>query len=514
MNLAQVSRLLAGFTLFFCIFLTIPLVVAGFEDQAEHLTLMGFSTAMAVGLGTAFLLWLGGRSARVEFFRREGFAVVGFSWLLAGILGAIPFAWSHAIPSPADAFFETVSGLTTTGATVLGIGDNPLIESLPKSILLWRSMLQWMGGLGIILVFIVLLPAMGVTGMNLLVSEQVGVSQQNLRPRMQEQARALFAVYAFLTLAAGVLYHLAGMTGFEALCHAFTTMATGGFSTKNYSIGAFQNLPIEVICTGFMFLAGCNFALLISVAKGRFLRWKTLGSNPEFRLYLGFTLFMVLALTLILWIKGGTLVDEGLGIMRNYDSFGRCLRDGSFQAVSILTSTGYSTADFQNWANPALYLLVLCMLVGGSTGSTAGGLKIVRMLVCGKLVAFTVRAFVQPKRVEKIRIGEEVMPNHVISAILGLVLLWVGSILLGALFLSLDPRVDLVSALSASASMMGCTGPAVTPEVGLEGVNLGPYGGFGLLSIPSKIFMAFQMILGRLELMVPLVLIIPGFWRR
>jgi trk system potassium uptake protein TrkH len=362
---------------------------------------------------------------------------------------------------------------------------------------------------------------MGVTGKNLLSSEQVGVKDESIRPRMQQQSRALFTLYIVLTLAAMGLYWLMGMSGFEALCHAFTTLPTGGFSTNDYSIGQFQNLGIELVAIVFMLLAGTNFVLLLGVARGGFKKPGAVLKNPELRMYVILVLAVIAGLTLTLWLSGQVVDDPALGIKRDYGSFGRALRDGAFQGVSILTSTGYSTANFQNWLRPCLVLLVLCMLVGGSSGSTAGGIKVVRFLASAKHIAHWIRTFINPKRVEKIRVGEVVVPEHIVAAILALVLMWLALVVVGAALLALDPRLDLLSAFSASCSMMGCTGPAIcgVQEVGeaayqsLSEVNLGPYGGYGQLYPAHKLLMCLQMVLGRLEILAPLVLLTPGFWR-
>lgn len=523
MNLALIGRLLAGFTLFFAGAMTIPLGLALFEETRLH-TVRGFATSMGLGLFVALVLWLGGRRASRDFFRKEGLVVVGFAWLVAGALGAIPFEWSGAIPRGADAFFEAVSGLTTTGATVLGSGGNEAIEALPPSLLLWRSMLQWMGGLGVILVFIVLLPAVGVTGSKLLSSEQIGVASESLQPRMQAQARTLFRFYLLITAAALLCYWLAGMDAFDAVCHAFTTMATGGFSTKNTSIGQFDSVPIELVAIVFMFLAGCNFVFLVHVALGRAREQVSPLQSMEFRVYLLVTVLVVAGMAVALRLRGETMADPTLGVVRDYSSFATCLREAAFQTVSLLTSTGYQSADFQNWPVFALGLALFCMLVGGCTGSTAGGIKILRLLACVKLMGHAVRTFIRPKVVVTLKVGKEVVSDAVLSTILAIVLLWVVTVAVGTLFLLLDPRLDFLSALSANLSMMGCTGPSVTAVVpdGAGGftlanagqVNLGPYGGYGELWASTKIFMSLEMILGRLEILAPLVLLTPSFWRR
>ena len=514
MDLGKVARPLAGFILFFSLSMLLPLAVS-FSEDSDYATTQAFATGIVAALVVALLLWVGGRKSTSDLYRREGLTVVGLAWVFAGALAAIPFERSGAIPSGVDAFFESISGLTTTGATVLGT-TNTDIESLPPSVLLWRSMLQWMGGMGIILVFIVLLPAMGVTGSRLLSSEQVGVSDETRRPRMIERARALFFVYALLTTFGGIAYWMVGLQPFDAVCHAFTTLASGGFSTNNFSIGGFQNAGVELVAIVFMFLAGCNFLLLAYVLRHG---GKTTGAlhSSEFKLYLGLTLVIILGMTLSLWTWGQPVTEEELGVTKDYSSFFTCVRYASFQTVSILTSTGYATANYVEWPKPALYLLVLCMFIGGCTGSTAGGFKVLRILVCAKLVGNALRHFVRPRTVETFRVGGEAIPDRVVIGILALLLLWLATVAAGTLVLSLDPDLDIVSAFTASLAMMGCIGPAFGDAVHTaagSGIDVGPYGGYGELQTGAKLFMSLQMILGRLEILAPFALLTPGFWRR
>ena len=519
MNFGQVSRLLSGFTLFFTLALTLPLTLALVEEK-ELTTGSAFVAALVTGLALSALLWLGGRRSSADFFRKESLAVVGLAWPLAGTIAAIPFIYSGSIPGIPDALFEAISGLTTTGATVLGTG-NAAIEELPRSVLLWRSILQWIGGMGVILVFIVLLPGMGVTGSRLLSSEQIGVSSDSVRPRMQEHARRLFTLYVVLTIAAACGYWATGLPPFAAVCHAFTTLATGGFSTHNASIGGYDNVGAELVAITFMFLAGSNFLLLLRRLSRSHAKPVRLLHDAEFRVYLGLTVGIALLMTASLWLWGHTIEDPTVGVTRDYSSLGRCLRDASFQTVSILTGTGYCSADYNLWPKPALFLLIACMFIGGCTGSTTGGFKVLRVVVCWKLIGYSLRQFTRPRTVEKLKLGDEVIPNRIVAAILALLLLWIGTILVGTMILGLDPRLDMTSAFAASLSMIGIVGPAMS-EVAVfggetqlvGGVDVGPYGGYGLLHPATKAFMALQMILGRLEIVAPLVLFMPSFWRR
>lgn len=516
MNLRQVARLLAAFTLFFTLTLVAPLVVSSLETTADPTT-EAFVGAMAIGLALAIGLRLFG-SQTGSFFRKEGLAVVGLAWFLAGTIAAVPFVWSGAIPDLSDAWFESISGLTTTGATVLGT-DNRAIESLPPSILLWRSMLQWMGGVGIILVFIALLPSMGITGSRLLSSEQVGMNDEGARPRMADQARRLFRLYVGLTVLAALCYWVVGMTVFDAICHAFTTVATGGFSTQDASVGGFHNIGVELVAIVFMFLAGCNFLLMLRVLSRR-----RTGSAAvhytEFRVFAGIIVVVSLTIAVTLWLGGESQADELLGVTHDYRDFSRCLRDGLFQTVSICTSTGYANSDYQAWPKAAVYMILLCMLVGGCTGSTSGGFKVMRLIICTRLAAFTLRTFVRPRSVETVKVAREVIPDRVALTVLGLLLLWIATVAAGSFVLCLDPRLDLASAFTASISMVGCIGPSfgeVLPldptHTGVSAIDLGPYAGYGELHPATKVFMSAQMVLGRLEILAPLALLTPRFWR-
>ena len=515
MNLAQVARILAGFTLFFSLIQGIPLAMEFLKPPASTVipaidAKRGLMISIGAGFLTSLLFWTAGRGAKIQMFRKEGLVVVGAAWLVAGLLGAIPFSSSGAMPTVADALFESVSGLTTTGATVLGATGTPKIESLPDSLLLWRSLLQWLGGLGIILVFIVLLPAMGVTGKNLLSSEQVGVSSESLRPRMRQQARWLFGVYITLTTLATLIYWWITDDFFDSMCHAFTTLASGGFSNKNTSIGGYELLSMEIAVIAFMFLAGCNFTLLLTTARTGVAKPLAIFKNPEFRMYLGLIIVLVLGATFVLWEDGAA----------NYQDFGDCVRDAAFTVVSIITSTGYATANFQNWPAAAILIILFCMFVGGCSGSTAGGFKVVRLLVVYKLMVYQLHHFIRPKSVEKIRVGHDVIPNSITAAILAMLILWIGSVAVGTLALSLDSRLHIFDCLAMSISMSGCTGPSITAVDGASmlvnsaGIDVGPCGNYGDLRPWSKILMCFQMVLGRLEFLVPLALVTPSFWKR
>lgn len=517
MNLPQVSRLMAGIATFFTLAQLPPLLMALREEPAGAVdSRAGFLASMVLGTLVTTLLFVGGRRAKGQIYRKEAIAIAGLSWFLASMLGAIPFQWSGLLRDPIDAVFETASGLTTCGATVLGSGPNRPIVDTPASLLLWRAMTQWIGGIGIVLVFVSLLPAMGVTAKNLLASESVGVGTDSYQPRAVAKARTIASIYVVLTLACTLLLIvIGGYSVFDALCHAFTAMATGGYSTRA-SVADFHSLGGEIVLIVFMFLAGCSFALMAANWRAGWRALPRFARSGEFRVYTIVTVSVIAAIA--------------LSLMRAGQPIGTALRQATFNGVSVLTSTGYATADFQAWPAMATVVLFCAMFVGGCSGSTAGGIKQVRLLVVMKLLAYSIRHFVRPKSVERIKLDNEVLPAATISSVLAIVLLWFVSVVFGGILATFDERMNFVSALSASASMMGSCGPALTlvepAGMGaaiLEGAtattlantpNVGPMGGYGDLRGWTKLVFTFQMVLGRLELLTLLALFTPSFWRR
>ncbi|MCK5940619.1 MAG: TrkH family potassium uptake protein [Planctomycetes bacterium] len=517
MNLNQVARLMAGFAGLFSLAQLPPLVSALTEDNRSALApIAGFASSIVVGLVVAGLLWLAGRRDRTQIFRKETIAVAGLSWFLAGMIGAIPFWVSGLLDNPIDAFFEAMSGLTTCGATVLGSGGNIDIDQVAPSLLLWRSMLQWIGGIGIVLVFVALLPAVGVSAKNLLSSESVGVATDSYLPRAVEKARYVATIYIGMTALCTVLLALIGGFGwFDAMCHAFTTMATGGYSTKA-SLAEFHSLGGEIVLIVFMFLAGASLAVVATHCRTGVRCLLTLVRSAEFRTYALCTAVLIAILT--------------VALMRSGAGFGHALRLAAFNGVSVLTSTGYATSDFQGWPSTATLCLFAAMFVGGCSGSTAGGFKQVRLLVMLRLLGYTLRQFLRPKSVERIKLDNEVLPASVMSSILAIVLLWGVTIMVGAVLISFDERLNFLAAFAASASMVGSCGPAMTiadPSIPTEAIlagamaspiagtpHIGPFGGYGDLQGWTKLLLSVQMVFGRLELLTVLALFSPNFWRR
>ncbi len=481
MNPFALARALGALAVALAAVLLVPLPLSLSDRDGVHTAFL-VSSALSGGLGGMCLAGTRGRSP--DLTHREGFAVVTLGWVLFGVVGALPYRWSGAIPSVVDAVFESVSGFTTTGATILTD-----IEALPRSLLLWRALTHWLGGMGIIVLGLAILPVLGVGGMQLFRAEVPGPTADRLRPRIQDTAKLLWGVYVGLTAAEIVLLMLGGLDWFDAVCHAFATMATGGFSTRNASVGAFGSGYVDAVVTVFMLLAGVNFALHHAVLTGR---WRRALRSEELRAYL-------------LLAGGATLVLTLANAGTRYGGVGENLRYSAFQAVSILTTTGFGTADYETWPVVCQVLLVLLMFVGGSAGSTGGGMKVSRVLLILKHAWAQVWSLIHPRGVRVVKLDGNPVPPEVLQGVLGffaLYLVVVGAGALGMAALGVDP----VTSVASVVACVGNIGP------GLGGV--GPAENYAHLPQLGKALLTFCMLVGRLELFTVLVLFHPNAWRR
>ncbi|HOX77218.1 MAG TPA: TrkH family potassium uptake protein [Bacteroidales bacterium] len=415
--------------------------------------------------------------------KREGFLVVSLAWVVMSLFGTVPFLLSGAIPSFTDAFFETMSGFTTTGASILSD-----VEVLPKGILFWRSMTHWIGGMGIIVLTIIILPFLGIGGMQLYVAEMPGVSKDKLHPKISETAKRLWGIYIVLTAIQTILLVLGKMPLLDSLCHAFGSMATGGFSTRNASIGAYSPY-IQYVVIVFMFLAGMNFTLHYFIISGRF---KEVWKNEEFRKYLYISLGFSIIIAAFLVIK----TDAG---------YAKAFRDALFQVVSIVTTTGYATTDYLVWPGALWFFIFLMMFVGGMAGSTGGGVKVVRQLLLFKNAGKELKRAIHPQGVIPVRLNHEAVSQDVIYKVMAFFQLYIIVFIFGAMILSFL-GLDFESAIGASISALGNIGPGL----GL----VGPVGNYGFVPDAGKWLLSFMMLLGRLELFTVLLLITPYFWKR
>ncbi|MBN1866613.1 TrkH family potassium uptake protein [Candidatus Sumerlaeota bacterium] len=437
------------------------------------------------GLGGA--MYLLGRLRRQDLFRKEATAVVGLGWLLSAAMGALPFYFARAFPSYVDCFFECMSGLTTTGASVLTD-----FEAMPKGLLFWRSFTHWLGGMGIIVLFVALLPFLGAGGRALIEREVPGPVTETLTPRVKDTAVLLWKIYCGLTIAETLILMLCGMSFFDALCHTFGTLATGGFSTHPASIAGFDSLAIELVVIVFMIAAGTNFALYYGVLRGR--RGLML-RDPEWRCYMGLIAGSILFVAVM-------LARSDLGL-----SFGRSLREAAFQVPSIMTTTGFATADFNAWPTPVKLWLVLLMFVGGSAGSTGGGIKVVRWIILAKVAWGYLERIYSPRTVRKTRLGNVVLDTDLANSILVFFFIWAFVFCLGSFLVALleGSRVDLVTATTSVAATLNNIGPGL----GLVGATEN----YAAMQPATKVLLSFLMVLGRLELYTILVLFAPRFWR-
>jgi len=467
---------------------TMTLPLAWSLGAGDTYTAGRFGVSMGIGLGLAALMYLLGGNSDQEFYRREGLAVVSLGWILAAAVGALPFWLNKEFRRLAggfvDAYFESMSGFTTTGSTILTD-----IEAMPQGLLLWRSFTQWLGGMGIVVLFVAFLPALGVHAKHLYKVEVPGIKKEGAAPRIRDAAIMLWGIYLAFTVAETILLMLGGMSFFDAVNHTFTTLATGGFSTKNASIAHFDSLYIEIVIITFMVMVGINFALFISILRRRF---SDLTGDVELRTYF----FLIAIMTLLVALS---LLGSGV-----HDSVGKAIRESVFQVVAMVTTTGYCTADFDGWTPFARIGLVAMMFVGGCAGSTGGSQKVARIVVVAKMAVLQVQKFFFPRMVKQVRVGGQTIPEETLQLVTGFVLLFVGVWVLGSLFMAFL-GLDIVTASTSVIATLGNIGP------GLGGV--GAVQNFGAIPDIGKIFLSFCMVLGRLELFTVLVLLVPAFWR-
>lgn len=450
----------------------------------------GAWTALAYASGgtlvVAVVLWLLTRNQH-ELSRRDGLGVVAFGWLCAGIAGAVPYVLSGVIPSPVAAVFETVSGMTTTGATVI-----PVLEGVPQGILLWRAMTQFIGGMGVLILVVAILPFAGVGGMQLFRAEMPGPSKDRIEPRVASTAKMLWGVYVLLTVLLMFLLYLGGMDWFDAVCHSFTTMATGGFSTQTASIAAYRSVYIESVLTVFMLLAGVNFSLHYRVLRGELTSWFR---NSEFR----FFIYVFLGCSLV-----GTLglhharAATGLG-------WGGAFREVAFTCSSIMTTTGYVTGDYEQWPILIKGMLFLLMIMGGCAGSTAGAIKAGRIQMMFKAVRREIHLFMQPQAVIPVKFGRKLLTDEILLAIMAFVALYLLVLLAGVL--AMMPHTPNIQ--TAVASVVACMG-----NVGPGFAAVGATANYSGIPGTGQAILTLLMLVGRLELYTVLAILMPAFWRK
>jgi trk system potassium uptake protein TrkH len=442
--------------------------------------------AMGIACGVGAVLLLLGRRGRGDLYRREGLFVVGVGWLLTAALGAMPYVLSGVLPSFEDAYFESASGFTTTGSTV--IVD---IEATPRGILFWRSFTHWLGGMGIIVLFLAVLPALGAGGKQLFRSEVSGIQPDGLKPRIKETALTLWRIYILFTVAETALLKAFGMPLFDSLCHTFATLAGGGFSTRQASIGAYNSLGIEVVVIVFMAVGATNFALHYQVLRGKPLN---LLRDVEWRVFIGILAGATIAVTINL-----LALDHDV-----YPTAGRALRAASFQVVSVMTTTGFTTADFDLWPGFSKLLLIMLMFAGGCAGSTAGGIKVARLVILVRASLLRIEKVFRPQTVRALRLSGTVVSDDVVHGVTTFFFMYVTVFLVCALVVAAT-GTDIVTAFSSVAATLNTVGPGFS--------TVGAVRDFAHLAPVAKVTLSLSMVLGRLELFAILVLFVPAFWK-
>lgn len=480
MNYKIVLKIIGNVLVYEALLLLLPFAIAltySGEDANS------FLITIAITLIVALVL----RNIKIKdksMYAKEGFLTVGLAWIAIAAFGALPFVISGSIPSYIDAFFETVSGFTTTGATIL-----TEVESLPKGILFWRSLTHWIGGMGFLIFILALVPTIGSNSIHLLKAESPGPNPGKIVPKIRETAKILYIIYLVLTIIQTILLIMSGLSVYDSVIHALGTAGTGGFSNMNLSVGAFNNPTAEWIITIFMILFGVNFSLYFQLIKGNI---KGFFKNEELKYYLLIVLVSIVFIAInIIDFNNGNIVLS--------------IRQSSFQVASIISTTGYATTDFNLWPSLSKTIIMILMIVGAMAGSTAGGIKTIRLVIMMKAIRRGIDKILHPKRIQSVKVDGKVVDEETISG----VLLFIGAysvIYLIALFIVSFDGFDLVSNITAVLTAISNVGP------GLEMV--GPVGNFSAFSNLSKIVLSFCMLAGRLEIYPMLIMFSKSIWKR
>ncbi|GHV45072.1 potassium transporter [Bacteroidia bacterium] len=482
-NFKLVAKILGALALLESVFLLVS-VAAAFYFSEKEVWYFFFSFVVALILGGAGMF--AGRNSAAQIGKREGTAVVTLTWVVFSFIGMLPYWLSGNIGSFTDAFFETISGFTTTGASIL-----PNIEAMPKSILLWRSLTHWIGGLGIIVISLAILPIFGFTGSQLFSAEATGISKEKIHPKINGTAKRLLLIYSGFTVVQSVLMWYFGMSVFDAVCNSLSTVSTGGFSTKNASISYWHSPAIEWIVIIFMTASGINFSLYYFLFKGKI---KKFFKDEEMRVYL----FIMSVSTILV-----TLSLLNFSCL-SWQALGETFRNALFTVSSVMTTTGFYSVDYSGWVTVA-FLLLLLTFIGGSASSTSGGLKVIRILLVFKYCYYEFKRILHPNAVFPVRYNGRGVKEQIITRMLAYVLLFVILSLFGSAVLCLG-GLGFEEAISAMVSSLGNVGPGLG--------RLGPIENYSTITTFSKWFLSFTMLVGRLELFTVLLIFTPAFWRK
>ncbi|MEJ6793168.1 MAG: potassium transporter TrkG [Lacinutrix sp.] len=436
------------------------------------------------------------RNHKKEMNKREGYIVVAFGWIVMALSGSIPYVFTDAIPGFTDAFFETMSGFSTTGASILND-----IEAVPEGVLFWRSLTHWIGGMGIIVLAVAILPLLGIGGMQLFAAEAPGPSADKLHPRITDTAKRLWLIYFGYTAAETILLQAAGMTFFDAINHSMSTLSTGGFSTKNASVAYWNNMPmVQYIIIFFMFLAGTNFVLSYFAFKGKISK---VYKDEEFKLYFKFIAIFTIIAAVIIYFNADISISS-IDHPQVLGSGESAFRHSLFQVLAIITTTGFVTADYTLWTPFLTVFFFGLMFLGGSAGSTSGGIKVVRHLITIKNGFLEFKRALHPNAILPVRYNKRSVTGDIVFNILGFFILYLLSFIVGSLGFSMM-EIDFESAIGLAASSLGNVGPALGA--------FGPVNNYAALPPIGKWWASFLMLIGRLELFTVLILLTPFFWR-
>ena len=484
-NWQQVIKILGVLLMIEALFMAIAAIVAYIYEENDFVAIVE-SAILTIGAGIGGVL-LGGSNTK-HIGTREGYLVVGLVWVVFSIFGMLPFRLSHYVPNITDAFFETMSGFTTTGATILTD-----IEALPHGLLFWRSMMQWLGGMGIVVLSLAILPMFG-AGMQLFAAEVPGITYDKLQPKITDTARRLWELYTLLTIICAILLYFGGMSVFDAICHSLTTLASGGYSTKNASIAYWTSPAIHYIIIIFMILAGTNFSLLSGALIRR--QGKRLIQDEEFRTYT----YSIIGISLIIGI--------GLLYSRTFDGVAtieKSLRDAIFQTVATITTTGFSTSDYMTW-HPILWLMILLAIpMGGTAGSTSGGIKTIRLHIMAKNILYEFKRVMHPKAIRPVRVNRRIVSENTLSNTYVFVSIF--------LIITIASSIILMLCGISPSEAFGCSLASIA-NVGPSLGKFGPSETYAMLPDFAKWVLSIVMLIGRLELFTILILFLPSFWRK
>ncbi|HOT46813.1 MAG TPA: potassium transporter TrkG [Spirochaetota bacterium] len=483
MNPLVLAKIISILLIIISCFMAVPAGIALYCGEERSFAAFAATIAVTAACSAAVFFILRKKRAG-SLSTRDGFLMVTLSWVLASLIGAMPFYLSGSIPSFTDAFFETISGFTTTGASILTD-----IESLPRSMLFWRSLTHWLGGMGIVVLTVAILPLMGVGGLQLIQAEAPGPTVDRLTPRIAGTAKLLWFIYVGFTVAETLLLVLGGMDLFDALTHTFGTLATGGFSVKNAGVGHYKSAYIDGVITVFMLLAGINFTLHFRFITGRF---KPILRDTELKAYL---LIFATATAVAAFSLYGNI----------HHTVGECIRYASFQTASILTSTGFASEDFEQWPLLGQIILFMLMFVGGCTGSTSGGIKVMRIVVLFKQAVNEMKLLLHPRGVFTLKLSGGMVKKDIVYSVSGFFFLYI-AVLLTVTAIVASAGHDITTSFTAVLTTLGGIGPGFG--------KVGPMDNYSFLEDYVKWALSFAMLAGRLELYTVLVIFLPGFWRR